>query len=472
MHYIWRVIMKGLKIFFIGLLIFGLQLSYALTVNAKSVPTVSMTVNLDPASGLSSGNCQEYFDISLTLDSGDESGAADWWLIHKNAQDQFASYTFNTNNFITGINASYQGDLVSLNKFNIAGECNLDSGLNTFYFGIDTNNNNIIDFDQLIYTSSSVKVAASGSRQQRLNDVYTWMYQIQELNEDEAVETLAATEYDMLVLEPGHNFSEYPYDTEEIISELSVSPEGKQRLLLAYIDIGQAEDYRDYWQADWIAPTATQRGTPDFMITIDPDGWSGNYNVSYWRKEWKDIWLGDKGIIAQLARFGFDGIYLDWIEAYDDDPVREAAKEDNVNPEIEMIRFIEELAQAGKAVTADFLVVSQNAPFLIDTDKDRYLAVIDGLAVEDTWFHGEGDADWDSPNAGDLHDRHDDIWSTENRLNQYMQYQLSGLPVFSVDYCISETNAQQVYHDARLAGLRPIVTRVSLSRITETPPDF
>ena len=51
-------------------------------------------------------------------------------------------------------------------------------------------------------------------------------------------------------------------------------------------------------------------------------------------------------------------------------------------------------------------------------------------------------------------------------------YQSLGLPVFSVDYCISLENASFVYEKARESGLRPLVTRVSLSRLTETPPPY
>ncbi len=298
----------------------------------------------------------------------------------------------------------------------------------------------------------------------------TWMYQIQDIDQDRAVAALAATDYPLLVLEPGHNFSDYPYDTAAIIEALKRLPDGRSRLLLAYIDIGQAEDYRDYWGSDWVAPTATETGSPDFLITIDPDGWSGNYPVAYWRAEWQQIWLGNTGIIAELAGYGFDGVYLDWIEAYDDDQVAQAAVREGINPQAEMINFIGAIRSAGRALSSNFLVVAQNAPYLIDSDSDRYRSVIDGLAVEDTWFHGEGDAEWDDPGAGDLPNLDEDEWSTANRLLQYKKYQSYGLPVFSVDYCISSDNAAQVYLDAKSSGLRPLVTRVSLSRLTETPP--
>ena len=308
---------------------------------------------------------------------------------------------------------------------------------------------------------------------ERLAEAWTWMYQIQDLNEAGAVTALADSDYPLLVIEPGHNFSDWAYDTAAIVSALARTPDDEPRLLLAYIDIGQAEDYRDYWGDDWMAPTDTDRGSPDFLVTVDPDGWSGNYPVAYWQQAWKSIWLGSQGIIATLARFGFDGVYLDWVEAYDDDAVIAAADQDGVDPAIEMIRFIEEIGAAGRTEDPAFLVVPQNAPYLIDYAPLRYAAAIDALAVEDTWYHGDGDADWDDPRAGDLHERHDDEWSTANRLLQYQAYQSRNLPVFSVDYCISTANAAQVYSQARAAGLRPLVTRVSLSRMTVTPPaDF
>lgn len=137
----------------------------------------------------------------------------------------------------------------------------------------------------------------------------------------------------------------------------------------------------------------------------------------------------DGSIVKTLARLGFDGVYLDWVEAYDDEQVAKAAAAERVDA-----------------------------------------AAIDALAAEDTWFHGEGDAEWDDPRAGDLHERHEGEWSTASRLRQYRKYVERGLPVFTVDYCVDRKNAADVYRLARKEGLRPLVTRVSLSRLTTTPP--
>jgi len=304
----------------------------------------------------------------------------------------------------------------------------------------------------------------------RLDDVRHFMYQLQDIDADGAVAALAESGYDMVVLEPGHNFSAYPYDTAGLVSALGLKPDGQRRVLLAYVDIGQAEDYRDYWQANWRAPSAHSAGEPDFLVTVDPDGWSGNYPVAYWDSRWQALWLGETGIVSELAHYGFDGIYLDWVEAYDDDAVRAAARRDGISPEMAMIEFVERLGAAGRAIDPGFVVVPQNAPYLIDAAPERYLAAIDALAVEDTWFHGLGDSDWDDPDGGDQRDRHDADYATVERLAQIRHYQAAGLPVFSVDYALKPANVAEVYRAAERAGLVPLVTRVALSRMTETPP--
>ena len=301
--------------------------------------------------------------------------------------------------------------------------------------------------------------------------VSTWMYQIQDLN-DKAVGTLAATAYDMMVIEPGFNLQEDPYDTAKIVTALATKPNGDKRVLLAYIDIGQAEDYRDYWQTNWVAPTKHKHGSPDFLITIDPDGWSGNYPVAYWDARWKSIWLGEEGIIAKLVAYGFDGVYLDWVEAYDDEKVMAYARQKGVDAQKEMLAFIREIKEKAKAKNPNFVIVAQNAPYLLDDDPKTYAAIIDAIATEDTWYYGEGDADWDDKGAGDLHggERHDEGYSTEERIKQSQKYLQRGIPVLTVDYCVSKKHAERVYRVSREQGFVPIVTRVSLSRLTQTPP--
>jgi len=44
------------------------------------------------------------------------------------------------------------------------------------------------------------------------------------------------------------------------------------------------------------------------------------------------------------------------------------------------------------------------------------------------------------------------------------------LPIFSVDYALNKDNVSMIYSEARSQGFIPLVTRVALSRLTETPP--
>jgi len=57
-----------------------------------------------------------------------------------------------------------------------------------------------------------------------------------------------------------------------------------------------------------------------------------------------------------------------------------------------------------------------------------------------------------------------------NRIVQNKKYLKLGIPVFTIDYCISKRKAKKVYSASRKNGFIPLVTRVSLSKITKTPP--
>jgi cysteinyl-tRNA synthetase len=292
------------------------------------------------------------------------------------------------------------------------------------------------------------------------------MYQLQSLEKPEAVEAVARSSYSLLVLEPTRTVKgNESFDIRGMVRKLHSLPNGKRRLLLAYLCVGEAEDYRSYWRKDWRKPTRAKRGKPDFIIAPDPDGWSGNYPVAFWDARWKKLWIGATGVVRQMAEAGFDGVYLDWVDAYEHPKVEQAARSQGLDPALEMIRFIEQIREEGGKINPGFLVIPQNAIYLLDKEPARYLAAIDGLGVEDTWFHGTADAPWGSPAGGDQPGD-----ETAARLAQYRKYVQAGKPVFSIDYCLKSANAAKVYSAARKAGLRPLVTRMALSAITTFPP--
>ena len=130
-----------------------------------------------------------------------------------------------------------------------------------------------------------------------IDKIETWAYQLQGLSEAGAVRELEESEYDMLVIEPTRtdwSSDDREFDTASMVEDLKASTaEGGEhrKLVLAYLDIGEAEDWRWYWtwSRDWEPGEPFPPDWPDFILAPDPDGWEGNYPVAYWEPAWKDI---------------------------------------------------------------------------------------------------------------------------------------------------------------------------------------
>ena len=302
------------------------------------------------------------------------------------------------------------------------------------------------------------------ARRLNLRRVGSWAYQLQGLEEEGAIDALADSDYDLIVTEPVRSAKGAEgFDTAGMVARLH--QEGK--LVLAYLDVGEAEDYRTYWGDDWIAPSADQPGEPDFLLTVDPDGWSGNYPVAFWDERWKDIVIRDEdSLIDMVLDDGFDGVYLDWIEAYQDENVAAAAARLGIDPAQEMVAFVQEIAEHGRGRSQSFLVIPQNAAELA-REVPQYLEVIDGLGQEDLSFGGEADTEWGDPTSGDIATSPDE---QEYLLELFDLYLGAGLPIFCIDYALKQPNVQAAYAEARDADCLGYVTQTPLSRLTETPP--
>jgi cysteinyl-tRNA synthetase len=295
------------------------------------------------------------------------------------------------------------------------------------------------------------------------------MYQIDKLDERGAVDRLAKTSYDLLVVEPtATTHDNAKFDMAGMVAALHMGKPG--RIVLAYLDVGQAERYRSYWDKDWKPPKKRQKGSPDFLLTTDPDGWSDNYPVAYWDARWqKIIATGDDTVVRQIMKAGFDGLYLDWIDGYDDEAVVAEAKRQQIEPAKAMVDWIATIRAAAQALNPHAIIIAQNAAYLMDADP-RYPTMIDGIGFEDTWFGGKANAPWGKPAGGDIPNRYKDESSTAALVKQYQKYLRAGKPVFTIDYCLKPENATKVYAASRAAGFVPLVTRVSVSQITQTPP--
>ncbi len=123
------------------------------------------------------------------------------------------------------------------------------------------------------------------------------------------IAAVAATNYDMLIMDLFFHDGE-EFSTSEI-AQLKVKSNGGWRMVVAYMSIGEAEDYRYYWQAEW------DDSRPDWMDGENPS-WPGNYKVRYWDSDWQDIIYGnDDSYLKKILDAGFDGVYLDIIDGFE-----------------------------------------------------------------------------------------------------------------------------------------------------------
>jgi cysteinyl-tRNA synthetase, unknown class len=312
-----------------------------------------------------------------------------------------------------------------------------------------------------------------------LHDIEHWLYLIDVNLEMETVAQIEASEHDMVVLDfiPSEaNNTDYPMA--QVVERLHNASHPK--LVLAYIDIGQAENFRTYWQPNW------EIGDPDWIVGGDPDGWEGNYPVAYWYDEWREIWLGEGGTLNALLDAGFDGIYLDWVEAYSDENVISFAESEGVDPRQEMIWWVNDLAEFGRDQNPDFIVIAQNATELAHSDD--YVESIDAIAQEQVWFDGAADDDppGDCPlprSEGEvetlayetsLSEACYDMYvqfpdstlhvSSEEYLNDLQLAQQKDLLIFTVDYAVETDNVTWVYDTSRSMGFVPFVGNRALDQ--------
>ncbi len=128
-------------------------------------------------------------------------------------------------------------------------------------------------------------------------------------SKDDFLNDIAATNYDIVLIDLFFNDNQQL--TSDDINKLKTKQNGGKRLVICYMSIGEAEDYRYYWQREW------KPGNPEWLETENPN-WKGNYKVRYWEKDWQKIIFGnDDAYLDRILNAGFDGVYLDIIDAYE-----------------------------------------------------------------------------------------------------------------------------------------------------------
>ncbi|NLP05882.1 hypothetical protein GX411_08025 [Candidatus Fermentibacteria bacterium] len=145
-----------------------------------------------------------------------------------------------------------------------------------------------------------------------LGDAQNFLYLINDqcfASVDDFISALDATGYDMFVIDL---FCCGEQLTSAHVQQLKTKPGGGSRLVLCYMSIGEAEDYRWYWQPEW------ESNPPSWLGPENPD-WPGNYLVKYWYPDWQAIIFGSAdSYLDRILAAGFDGVYLDKVDSYEE----------------------------------------------------------------------------------------------------------------------------------------------------------
>jgi cysteinyl-tRNA synthetase, unknown class len=219
-------------------------------------------------------------------------------------------------------------------------------------------------------------------RRKTMASVRNWAIQLRYL--DRAA--VAAAPYDLVVIDHAPHPQkdiEIPFTAADI-SQLKIKPDGTRRIVLAYLSIGEAERYRFYWQPAWDI-SATR---PKWLGAENPR-WPGDYAVQFADPDWQSVIFGTPdSFLDRIIRTGFDGVYLDRADAFQDVEETMAGAEDA------MSGFVQRLAEHAHRTNPTFLVVMQNAEELAKSKS--LLAHLDGIAKEDLLF-GIANSDAENP---------------------------------------------------------------------------
>ncbi len=254
----------------------------------------------------------------------------------------------------------------------------------------------------------------------------SFLYQLQGLNIAQA----AASPFDLIV-------TDYSFDGSATgklsTADVAALRSGGSRIVVAYLSIGEAENYRYYWQPSW------NPGSPAWLGPANPD-YPDNYKVRYWEPGWQGVIFGaDGAYLDQIIAQGFDGVYLDVIDAFefwgpDGNNERPSAAQDMVN----FVKAIAAYARVTKGKPG-FSVFPQNGAQLSVVDP-TYITTVDGIGAEDTWTVGNGA-------QSRYHTDHVTAW-----LDLFRD---AGKTVLTIDYPTSTKRIDEFYAFAEARGYVP-----------------
>ncbi len=280
-----------------------------------------------------------------------------------------------------------------------------------------------------------------------LRDVNDFLYQLQNIDLD----AIGNTKFDMVVIDYSRDGSEEGRFSAEEIEKLKNSP-GGPKIVLAYMSIGEAENYRWYWNDSWDkdGDGIPDEEAPSWLGPVNPD-WPGCYKVKYWESGWQSIIYS---YVDKIIEAGFDGVYLDVIDAYEYwGPGGESGLE-RKTAEKDMVNFVKEIANYSRIRKgkSNFLIFPNNGEGL--SKYPDYVEIVSGIGREDVWYEDN------TPQLPEY---------TEEVIANLDIFKEAGKVVLVIDYVTQKDLIDDFYLKAKSKGYIPYATVRELDQLTINP---
>ena len=290
-----------------------------------------------------------------------------------------------------------------------------------------------------LLASGATSPALPLDRRRHLRDVVRWAIQYQAID----IGAVSASELDLIVVDPSLDDAAGHFIAPEDLDRLKRKPDGRRRLVLAYLPVGEADTKRWYWPENW------RRTPPDWGGPENP-AWPGARHVRFWHPAWREmLFEGNGSLLDHILDAGYDGAFLDRVDAYFDWRDERATAQDD------MIDLIAALRQRLDAVRPDFILLSQNAEHLMV--HRRYLDLIDGVNKESllSGLAGENRRNSD----GDV------AWS----LHHLRLAQEAGVVIFATEYATDPRLRTRLRAEIAGLGFKPFMGGRALDRLPTDP---
>ncbi len=127
---------------------------------------------------------------------------------------------------------------------------------------------------------------------------------------EDLVGAVSRSDFDVVVIDAFFG-GDRPFSAADV-ARMRRKPSGGRRLALAYLNVGAVETWRYYWQTGW------RTGNPSWIGATYSKKYSDEFWAHYWRAECHDIiYKSSSSYLKIVMDQGFDGVFLDNIDAYE-----------------------------------------------------------------------------------------------------------------------------------------------------------